>query len=49
MEESDEVMARIMTVLAFVRPGDLYGIPINLDITAYSETLARMEEASKHD
>ena len=41
MRESEEVMARIMTVLAFVRPGDLYGIPINLDISAYSEALAR--------
>lgn len=28
MEESDEMMARIMTALLFVRPGDLYGRPI---------------------
>ncbi len=47
MVESTEVIARIMTVLAFVRPGDLYGIPINLNITAYSEALLRLEDATQ--
>ena len=30
--ESVDAMARIMTALAFVRPGDLYGRPITFDI-----------------
>ena len=34
LKESPETMARIMTVIAFVRPGDLYGMPI--DITCRS-------------
>ena len=32
MVESDEDMARIMTALLFVRPGDLYGRPIDFDL-----------------
>ena len=44
MRESCEVMARIMTMLAFVRPGDLYGFPVSFDISAYSEVLTQMEE-----
>lgn len=31
MAESDDLMARIMTTLLFVRPGDLYGRPIGFD------------------
>ena len=46
MRESCEAMARIMTVLCFVRPGDLYGLPISLDVPAYSEALMRFEEDS---
>ena len=34
MRESDEMMARIMTSLLFVRPGDLYGRPIDFDIAS---------------
>ena len=34
MHESVEVMARIMTALMFVRPGDLYGRKIDFDIPA---------------
>ena len=44
MRESTEVMARIMTMLAFVRPGDLYGFPISFDVSAYGGVLAQMEE-----
>ena len=32
MREDDETMARIMTGLAFVRPGDLYGRPFDIDM-----------------
>lgn len=35
LEESPETMARIMTVIAFVRPGDLYGMPIDINVPAY--------------
>lgn len=48
MRESCEVMARIMTMLTFVRPGDLYGFPVSIDIPAYSSALMQMEEDS-HD
>lgn len=34
MRESDGMMARIMTALLFVRPGDLYGRPIDFDIAS---------------
>lgn len=40
MHESVDVMARIMTALAFVRPGDLYGRPIDFDIPTIASTLA---------
>ena len=33
--ESAETMARLMTALMFVRPGDLYGYPIDLDIPSF--------------
>ena len=32
MHESVGAMARLMTALMFVRPGDLYGRPIGFDI-----------------
>ncbi len=32
MAESDDIMARIMTALLFVRPGDLYNRPIDFDM-----------------
>jgi AcrR family transcriptional regulator len=34
MVEPPEIMARLMTALMFVRPGDLYGRPIDFDIPA---------------
>lgn len=37
--ESPETMARIMTVVAFVRPGDLYGKPIDINVPAYGAKL----------
>lgn len=39
MVESSGVMARIMTALMFVRPGDLYGAPISFDIPRYGLAL----------
>lgn len=44
MQESPELMARAMTVLMFVRPGDLYGKPIELDVPLYGRLFARMKE-----
>lgn len=35
LAESPETMARIMTIIAFVRPGDLYGMPIDVNVPAY--------------
>jgi len=34
MQEDVGIMARVMTMLAFVRPGDLYGNPIDFDMPA---------------
>ena len=39
LKESPETMARIMTVVAFVRPGDLYGKPIDINVPAYGMKL----------
>ena len=39
LTESPETMARIMTVVAFVRPGDLYGKPIDINVPAYGAKL----------
>ena len=38
-------MARIMTVVAFVRPGDLYGKPIDINVPAYGLKLMSMKAA----
>lgn len=35
LAETPETMARIMTVIAFVRPGDLYGLPADVNVAAY--------------
>ena len=40
MAESDDIMARIMTALLFVRPGDLYGRPIDFDLSVLSAEIA---------
>lgn len=45
LKESPETMARIMTVVAFVRPGDLYGMPIDINVPAYGMKLMSMKGA----
>ena len=46
MRESDGMMARIMTALLFVRPGDLYGRPIDLDVASlHGEAMERGKES----
>lgn len=42
MRESVQVMARVMTVLMFVRPGDLYGRPIDVSLPAFGQFLMHM-------
>lgn len=43
LKESPETMARIMTVIAFVRPGDLYGKPIDINVPEYGMRLLGMK------
>lgn len=43
LAESPETMARIMTVIAFVRPGDLYGQPIDINVPAYGMKLLNLQ------
>ena len=43
LTESPEAMARIMTVLAFVRPGDLYGQPIDINVPEYGMKLLNLQ------
>ena len=45
--ESPETMARIMTVIAFVRPGDLYGQPIDINVPAYGMKLMGVNFSNK--
>ena len=42
LRESPETMARIMTVIAFVRPGDLYGKPIDINVPEYGMKLLNL-------
>lgn len=44
MRESVPVMARLMTALMFVRPGDLYDNPIDLDIPSFALAAMCSEE-----
>lgn len=44
LRESVESMALLMTALMFVRPGDLYGSPIDFDIPGYALAIMRCEE-----
>lgn len=46
MAESSGVMARVMTALMFVRPGDLYGSPISFDIPRYGFALTLLNAAT---
>ena len=41
--ESPETMARIMTVVAFVRPGDLYNKPIDINVPEYGMKLLGLQ------
>ena len=41
MKESDEIMARLLTALAFVRPGDLYGKTLDFDLSSYALSIAQ--------
>lgn len=43
LDESPENMARIMTVVAFVRPGDLYGKPIDINVPEYGLKLLQLQ------
>ncbi|MBM6687411.1 TetR/AcrR family transcriptional regulator C-terminal domain-containing protein [Collinsella tanakaei] len=43
LKESPETMARIMTVIAFVRPGDLYGMPIDINVPEYGMKLLNLQ------
>lgn len=43
LTESPETMARIMTVIAFVRPGDLYGQPIDINVPEYGMKLLNLQ------
>lgn len=49
MRESVESMARIMTVLAFLRPGDLYGKPIDLDLPMCGQLLMHMKDEGERE
>ena len=42
LKESPRTMACIMTVIAFVRPGDLYGKPIDINVPAYGLKLMNL-------
>jgi AcrR family transcriptional regulator len=45
MQESDYAMACIMTSLLFIRPGDLYGQPIEFDVPSlFAVAATRMKE-----
>lgn len=46
LAESPETMARVMTVIAFVRPGDLYGMPIDINVPAYGMKLMSLNIAT---
>lgn len=48
LRESPETMARIMTVAAFVRPGDLYGMPIDINVPAYGLKLMGLNAGTAH-
>lgn len=48
MREDVRTMALMMTALAFVRPGDLYGKKIDLDVPAYALALMRSSVAGNH-
>ena len=46
--ESCNMMARIMTILMFIRPGDLYGRPIDFDLSRISASIVESGRESIH-
>ena len=48
MAESDDMMARIMTMLLFVRPGDLYGRPIDFNMPLASANFVEQGKELVH-
>ena len=48
MAESDDMMARIMTALLFIRPGDLYGRPIDFDLAQIAMRIAEQGKELFH-
>jgi AcrR family transcriptional regulator len=48
MVEPPDIMARMMTALLFVRPGDLYGRPINFDIVGLATKASLLGEETHH-
>lgn len=48
MVESPEIMSRMMTALMFVRPGDLYGRPIEFDIPNLAAQAMALKEECEH-
>lgn len=47
MTESPEIMSRLMTALMFVRPGDLYGRPIDFDIPSLAAQALALHKESE--
>lgn len=48
MREGVGAMARLMTALMFVRPGDLYGTPIDLDVPRFALSVL-LNQGEDHD
>ena len=48
MAEPPEIMARMMTALMFVRPGDLYGRPIEFDIPGLAKNAIAYQKETDH-
>lgn len=46
LEDAPETMARIMTVVAFVRPGDLYRKPIDINVPEYGMKLMGLQTSA---
>ena len=46
--ESCNMMARVMTILMFIRPGDLYGRPIDFDLSRISASIVESGRESIH-
>ena len=49
LAESPQTMACIMTMIAFVRPGDLYGMPIDINVPAYGLKLMTLNLTSEEE